>query len=912
MHHSIRASLQFIFTFCFGAFVFFCPGMLNAQHLLKTQDKGIVNESGQEVLLRGMGLGGWMLQEGYMLQTAEFANSQNKIRAHIEELVGKTNTDAFYDAWLENHVTEADIIAMKNWGFNSVRLPMHYNLFTLSIQEEPIQGENTWLEKGFELTDRLLSWCKKHEMYVVLDLHAAPGGQGYDQGISDYDPSLPSLWESDLNKEKTVALWRRLADRYKDEQWIAGYDLLNEPNWDLGQNQALRSLYEQTTAAIREVDQRHIIFIEGNWFANDFTGLTPPWDDNMVYSPHKYWSFNDQASIQWVLDMRETHNVPLYLGESGENSNVWFKDAIALLEEHNIGWAWWPLKKVESVAGPLSIEKTAGYENLLNYWKGNGTAPDSSVAFDVLMDLTEKLKFDNCRLQADVVDAMFRQQFSFETIPFAKNEIPGIVYATDYDMGSIGYAYRDIEYANYQVSTGNFTSWNNGWNYRNDGVDIEPCLDQTASNGFNVGWIEDGEWLKYTLNVTNAGVYRLNLRVASSNSNAELYLEVDDAEATGRFLVPNTGGFQTWETLSIPELNLDAGAQELVFHFSGGSFNFNSATFDYKGSSANLPFKISKAITLDQHTIEMQFNKSFELSSTLDANNFILEVDNVAVDISGLKFSNESERIIVLETNAFLRSDQQLRVTYDGNVVLASDNSTLGTFERYFVENNLPPVFTIPGLIQAEDYFNASGVELEECTDLGQGLNLSYLDPGDFVEYQVNITQTAPYLVQYRVASETASGKIKASLISNDGTMLVIDEPSFPITGGWQNWQTVENEIDLGEGQYTLRLDILQSPFNLNWISFESLLIEEPPVLGVSSYPNPTEGNVNISANFSIPHELNYKVYDINGRLLLAEQFAYADSFNKEILLQNYPAGVYILIMSLENGKTYEYKIVKK
>jgi len=88
------------------------------------------------------------------------------------------------------------------------------------------------------------------------------------------------------------------------------------------------------------VDNNHIIFIEGNWFANDFPGLTPPWDDNMVYSPHKYLSFNDQASIQWVLDMRNTYNVPLYLGESGENSNVWFRDAIKLLEDNDIGWAW--------------------------------------------------------------------------------------------------------------------------------------------------------------------------------------------------------------------------------------------------------------------------------------------------------------------------------------------------------------------------------------------------------------------------------------------------------------------------------------------------------------------------------------------------------------------------------------------
>lgn len=217
-----------------------------------------------------------MVQEGYMLQTAGFANPQHEIRATIEELIGETNTDAFYDAWLANHVRRADIDSMKAWGFNSVRLPMHYNLFTLPIEEEPIAGQQTWLNKGFELTDSVISWCAQNEMYVILDLHAAPGGQGQDAGISDYDPTKPSLWESDANQDKMVALWQRLAERYADEPWVAGYDLLNEPNWPLPGNVAMRNLYERATDSIRTVDSMHMLIIEGNWFANDFTGLPPP------------------------------------------------------------------------------------------------------------------------------------------------------------------------------------------------------------------------------------------------------------------------------------------------------------------------------------------------------------------------------------------------------------------------------------------------------------------------------------------------------------------------------------------------------------------------------------------------------------------------------------------------------------
>lgn len=119
----------------------------------------------------------------------------------------------------------------------------------------------------------------------------------------------------------------------RDKPWIGGYDLVNQPNWELPGGTLLKALYKEITDTIRTVDTNHMIFIEGNWFANDFTGLTPPWDANMVYSPHKYWNYNDKASIQWVLNIRDTYNVPIYFGESGENSNAWFRDAIKLLDK---------------------------------------------------------------------------------------------------------------------------------------------------------------------------------------------------------------------------------------------------------------------------------------------------------------------------------------------------------------------------------------------------------------------------------------------------------------------------------------------------------------------------------------------------------------------------------------------------
>ena len=551
---------------------------LYAQGFLKRDGDKIVDGSGEEVILRAMGLGGWMLQEGYMLQTSSFANAQYEIKAKIEELIGIENTQAFYEAWLANHCRKIDIDSLAAWGFNSVRLPMHYNLFTLPIEEEPVSGEHTWLTKGFELTDALLDWCQSNEMYLILDLHAAPGGQGYESGISDYDPSKPSLWESAENRAKTIALWRKLAERYADEPWIGGYDLINETNWDLPSNNLLKQLYRDITTAIREVDTNHIIYIEGNWFANDFTGLTPPWDDNMVYSFHKYWSYNNQASIQWMLNMRTTYNIPIWCGEAGENSNVWFRDAIQLLENNHIGWAWWPLKKVESINSPLSVIKPAGYQTLLDYWAGQGSKPSVTMATNTLMQLAENLKLENCPYNSDVIDAMFRQIGTTSTKPYKNHRLPGIVATSDYDLGPLGFAYHDTDVANYHVSTGTYTAWNNGWTARNDGVDLEPSRDAQGSP-FSVGWINAGEWLGYTIQVAEADDYDLILRVASPNSDGQLQVTVGDQVVTGVVDVPATGGWYNWQNLELNELNLPSGQQFLKLSFLNGGFNINQMQF---------------------------------------------------------------------------------------------------------------------------------------------------------------------------------------------------------------------------------------------------------------------------------------------------------------------------------------------
>jgi len=392
-------------------------GSVSAQPsgFLRANGDRIVDGRGREVLLRGMGLGGWMLQEGYMLGIKK-EGTQHTIRARITDLVGEKDAERFYRLWRKNHMTRADVDLLARSGFNSIRLPMHYNLFTLPIEAERVKGHDTWLKTGFDMVDDLLAWCRANRMYLILDLHAAPGGQGKDANISDYDPSKPSLWESEENQRKTVALWRKLAERYAGEPWIGGYDILNEPNWTFEgkdkngredvSNAPIWDLYKRITQAIREVDRRHLIIVEGNGWGNNYNGFPDPWDGNLVMSFHKYWNPNTEEAIAPFLALREKYRLPIWLGESGENTNEWFSECVALVEKHGIGWAWWPYKKIGNPRCILTVTAPDDFAKVVAYWNGEGERPSREAARRGLFQLVENLKRSKCRFNAEVAQAL--------------------------------------------------------------------------------------------------------------------------------------------------------------------------------------------------------------------------------------------------------------------------------------------------------------------------------------------------------------------------------------------------------------------------------------------------------------------------------------------------------------------------
>lgn len=841
-----------------------CPLLIEAQTAyVRASGKQIVDKNGANLILRSIGTGNWMLQEGYMMQTSGVAGTQHEFKKKLTDLIGTEKTNQFYTSWLDAHFRKIDVDSMARWGFNCVRPALHYNLFTLAIEDEPVQGENTWLESGFVRLDSLMAWCAANKMYVILDMHGAPGGQGKDAAISDYDATKPSLWESEANKAKLVALWRKIAERYANNPWIAGYDLINETNWTFpeGNNSQLRSLYGRLTTAIREVDKNHMLVIEGNWFANDFSGLTPAWDNNMCYSFHKYWTVNNTASIQWVLDLRNNTNCPIWLGESGENSNRWFTDCIELMEKNNIGWSFWPVKK-SGINNILKVTTNSDYTNLINYWKGTAAKPTVDKAYQAVMTFANNHKLENCVIQYDVIDAMIRQPQTTETKPFKANTTASTIYAVDYDFGRAGVAYSDKVDANYHLTNNNYTAWNTGYAYRNDGVDIENCSD-AVTNGFHVGWVEDGEWMQYSIQSAEAMTYNVLLRYASQSATARVYIEINGKRASKTVSLSPSGGWSVWKTAAIPNVIVPAGTVKVKIVFETGGANFNYFQFKNPKTIDNTAFEMLTAETAQwSDIVTLKLNKTVD---SLTGNPFAITINGSAATVVSSTVNAVDNTKIDIKIAEPLLSATILKIS---NVTAdcKSGTQSLSPFQNAEVANLVFPHKTIPGKIEAEDFTVNNGFSFETCTDAGAGTNTSYAAVDKYLDYYAWVENSGSYKMDFRISVNAASAQI-AVLKDQNGSMVPLKSVSFGNTGGWQNWQTQSATVSLTAGKNIIRLLSRSDGYNLNWIQFSQLTaVESPESQQIALYPNPARGSFFLQFNEEKPRHI--ALLDLQGRVV--------------------------------------------
>ncbi|MGB5434568.1 MAG: cellulase family glycosylhydrolase [Maribacter sp.] len=306
--------------------------------MVHTKGLQIVDGNNKPIKLRGVILEGWLMWNGPLWGAG--MTSETKITNRLEAMAGKSHTDKFRTAIYENYITEKDIETIAGLGLNVVRVPFNHTVFEDS---NPLEN---YTARGWKYIDNLLDWCERHKVYVVLDFHSVPGGQG--AFVSD--PELINVWHNPKYQERTVEIWGAIAKRYANRKIIAGYDLINEPDPPKGKD--LIDLNRRIINEIRKVDPLHMIILEGSQFSSDFSMYITPLDANQVYSFHSYNFFTndtDQANLLKLATIAKAHNVPLWNGEFGAHNAKWIKEEVALYENpqyHVSGWIFWPWKRV--------------------------------------------------------------------------------------------------------------------------------------------------------------------------------------------------------------------------------------------------------------------------------------------------------------------------------------------------------------------------------------------------------------------------------------------------------------------------------------------------------------------------------------------------------------------------------------
>ena len=374
------------------------------RNFLCTNGRKIVDAQGHPVLLRGVNLGGWLMMEGYLLHSPNRA--EQIFKKDFAAVLGKDALKAFERDFRQSFIQESDFRRIADWGFNCVRLPFNSRL----IEEKPYQ----YSQEGLKHLKRAVAWGKKHKVWIILDLHAACGAQNCDW----HSDSLGSaeLWTKRVLQERAFALWKFLADQFKHEDGIAGYDLLNESVVaDVG---ILNDFYTRLIKSIRSVDRNHILFVEGNRWAQDLEGLEDFSDDNLSLSIHCYAPLEftcnliphlryplkstagawDKSRMRQLLSgyqkFSQKRSRPIYLGEFGVTGrggfygeDKWVEDMLNCCAELGFHWTYWTYKAVKNSMFPDGIISyfdnppwvnrvgpLGGWETYPMHWKENRAA----------------------------------------------------------------------------------------------------------------------------------------------------------------------------------------------------------------------------------------------------------------------------------------------------------------------------------------------------------------------------------------------------------------------------------------------------------------------------------------------------------------------------------------------------------
>ena len=389
--------------------------------------------------------------------------------------------------------------------------------------------------------------------------------------------------------------------------------------------------------------------------------------------------------------------------------------------------------------------------------------------------------------------------------------IPGLIEAENFDDGGEGIAYHDT------------TTSNLGGRYRQTAVDIESTLD--VGGGYSVGWISAGEWLMYTVSVNTAASYALEVRVASPGTGGTFHVEVDRIDATGPLVIPATGGWQTWRSITATGIAMTAGQ-----HVLRVAFDTNASGSGYVGNVNSMRWTVPGSNVPPSVTLTSPSNgASYIAPATIPLSATASDVDGTVAQVS---FYAGTTPIGTATTPPYTLSWTNVPAGTYNVTAVATDNTGASTTSGVAtVQVVVPPASTpfggtpaaIPGVIEAENFdeggesiayhdttsgnsggrYRSTDVDIETTLDAGGGFSLGFVTAGEWLKYTVNVSTAATYTLDVRVASLVTGGSLHVEVDGADATGTV----AVPATGGWQTWQTVRaTGIAMSAGTHVLRM----------------------------------------------------------------------------------------------------------
>jgi len=384
---------------------------IHAKGFVGIDGKNLIAPDGTTFLIKGTNLGNWLNPEGYMF-SFKTTSSARQINEMFCELVGPDATADFWKAFKDNYITEDDIRFIKQTGSNTIRLPFNYRLFT----DEDYMGLSA-SQDGMERLESVVNWCRKYGLYLILDMHDAPGGQTGDNIDDSY--GYPWIFESEISQQRFCSIWKEIAAHFKDEPVVLGYELMNEPIPNYMPNKVqlgakLEPLYKKVVSVIRQVDKNHIILLGGYEWNGNFSQFTDwKFDDKLMYTCHRYGGEPTANALRAIIDFRDKTGLPMYMGETGHNSYEWMGRMRETLESNGIGWTYWPYKKMEEscfvgVTPPEDWQTIVGFAEAprTTFAEIQKARPDQAKSRAILNKYIEACKFMNGVVQKKYLECL--------------------------------------------------------------------------------------------------------------------------------------------------------------------------------------------------------------------------------------------------------------------------------------------------------------------------------------------------------------------------------------------------------------------------------------------------------------------------------------------------------------------------